>query len=295
MQSNDSAALREVTKSMVRKALAKTFKFDSMSNDQVLLSAVTEGMTADDITVLAEKLGAEGRLAQNPEWSEPFAEFYGEFPQYNMLCNEQILIDALVAEGKPLDSDSLAYVAGLVQPRLAVTAAYASQQREEVRAKAQAEREAAESTAIQEELLGYLTNGPREQQLKRANIHPSVYAGEVRKETARLASLSHTELVEEVTRRREVRRIKGLDAKTFRAEQAAKHTQPTQEQQNTPSQSGYAQFEKLPDVYKARSGQEISMTRKGLIELSNRDAFSFREVVRRFGADAVNQILAGEV
>jgi hypothetical protein len=35
------------------------------------------------------------------------------------------------------------------------------------------------------------------------------------------------------------------------------------------------------------------MNRKGLIEVANHDSFAFREIVRRFGADAVNDILAG--
>jgi hypothetical protein len=45
-----------------------------------------------------------------------------------------------------------------------------------------------------------------------------VFQKELRDETNRLASLTYNELVSEVTRRREVRRIKGLDAKAYLAQ-----------------------------------------------------------------------------
>jgi hypothetical protein len=69
---------------------------------------------------------------------------------------------------------------------------------------------------------------------------------------------------------------------------ASSRNQPTQEQQRVAPQSGYAQYEAMPEVYKTRGGQEIVMTRKSLIEVANRDAFAFREIVRRFGADGGN-------
>ena len=53
------------------------------------------------------------------------------------------------------------------------------------------------------------------------------------------------------------------------------------------------QYETLPAQYTTRGGLTITMNRKGLIEVANHDSFAFREIVRRFGADAVNDILAG--
>jgi hypothetical protein len=292
-----TATKQDLVVGQVRKALKKTFKWDSQANVSVVLRQVTDSMTLNDIDALVQKLAAENRLAQNQEWSEPFREFYDAYPQYKIDANESILIRALIDNDKGLNFDDLVYVAGIpgVVECLAVTAQYQQHQRGVARAEAQAEREQAEAAAIREEMLGWLVNGPREAQLKRDNIHPSVYQGEARKEQKRLDAMSHAELVAEVTRRREVRRVRGLDAKAFRAEVAASRNQPTQEQQQTAPQSGYSQFEQIPDVYKTRSGQEIVMTSKSLIELANRDTFAFRECVRRFGADVINNILAGRV
>ncbi len=286
----------------VRYLLMDNVKYDSPANDQVVMAYIertgrTSQLNKDEIRNIIRQLGAEGKLAQNPLWSGPFNEFYAVHPEYRIDCNEGILVQALVREGKGLNFDDLMYIAGIpeVQSRLAVTAAGQAQQQ----AAAQAAKEVKLAEEYRKEMLSWLTEGRREEQLKKANTHYSVYAGEVKRETARLAGMNYEQLAEEITRRREVRRLRGLDAKAIRTELAAQHTQPTAPQPAPQPQArenaAPNRYEKLPEVYRARSGQEIPMTRKGLIELSNRDAFSFREVVRRFGADAVNDILAGRI
>lgn len=243
------------------------------------------------------KLEAQGRLVASSEFSQAFRDFHAEKPQYAIDGNESLLLDALAAENLPLDVDNLVYVSGqpAVAERLGVTTEYANQQREERYAEAQAERERVEAEAIRAEMLGWLTNGPREAQLKQANAHYSVYAKEVKNETARLASMSHTELVVEVNRRREVRRAKGLSAQEYRAEVAASRAAGQQPVIQPKMQAALNHYETLPTQYTTRGGLTVDMDRAGILKVANSDSFAFRELVRRFGADSINDILAGRV
>lgn len=278
----------------VRRGLTNT-KWSVEANEGLVLKRLQAGMTAGDIAQLVHQMGEAGQLVVSPHYERLFLEFYAEKPQYHLACNEQILVDALISEGLGLNVENLAYVAGIpsVAERLAVTESYAAAQRAEQREVVRIERERIESEQIREELLGYLVNGPRKAMLEKAGAHPVVFQKEVRDETQKLANMNHAELVQLITERREKRRIKNLDPKEYRAEVAisrAAGQEPTLQPKMTQALN---QYEEIPAIYKTRHGLEVEMTRKGLIELANRDSFSFRECVRRFGAESINDILSG--
>ena len=142
-------------------------------------------------------------------------------------ANQEVLENAWIASGRMLTADDLEVVAfdPDVITRLAVKPEYEAAEREQQRRAAQIERERIESESIRAEMLAWLTEGPREAQLKKAGAYPTVYQIEVKKERERLAAMSHTKLVTEVTDRREKRRIKGLSAKEYRAQVAVGYEQ----------------------------------------------------------------------
>ena len=287
-------ALRATAEKLAREALEGTFKWTSEGNVPVVVNAALRdpNTTDSDFPRIVAKLAAQGSLCQNPEWSGPFSEFYRAYPEFNVDCNEAILIDGLIHEGKALTFMNLVHVSSLDKwrERLAVTAAGAAQQR----AVAQREREEKLAEDYRKEMLDWFVNSGEDARLAKNGVPPSVWAQKVHQETQRIAGMDYAALTEEVTGRREVRRLRVLTGKEVRAEITASRQQPTTETAATP-QPRYSQYEKIPEVYKTRSGQEIVMTRKSLIEVANHDAFAFREIVRRFGPDAVNDILAGRV
>lgn len=233
-------------------------------------------------------------MAVAPWFSEPFDAFFAsDFGRRfaNNMGNREVLERAWIASGAMLTAADIETVAAHpdVVTRLVESQAYIAQQR----AAQQAERERIEAEQIRAEMLGWLTQGPREEQLKKAGAYPTIFPMEVKKERERLASMGHAALVEEVTRRREVRRVKNLSKEDYRAEVTIDRAGGNLPVVQPRMQASLSQYETIPAVYKTRHGLEVEMSRKGLIELANRDAFSFRECVRRFGADSINDILSG--
>jgi hypothetical protein len=277
MRTNDETLLRRF-----RRLLTESIKYDVDANLQMLLNGLQGEEGIEEVRQAIQRMGSAGTLCISENWSEPFCRLYENSGIANCEANEQTLVDALIREGRGLDYESLQFVASLdsVRPKLAMTAEYDAQQRAERAAEAQAEKDERDSIEMRATLLEWFETAKKPLYASNKYAWQSV----LKNETKRLTGMTADQLRAEFADRTEKRRIKQLDPKAYRAEVAATRQQPT----------GY-QFETLPDVYRARSGQEIPMTRKGLIELSNRDPFSFREVVRRFGADAVNQILAGTV
>ena len=219
----------------------------------------------------------------------PSGDFYSEFPQFEFESNEAILINALIAADLGLTADNLAYVAGMsdVRGRLAVAQWYVNQQREERAAEAQAAKDVTDKEEIAATLLQWY-------ETSQAPLYANnKYAWQdvLRRESQRLVSMSADELRTESAARNERRRIRGLSPKEYRAEVSASRTQPVEEP-TASERPRYSQYEQLPEVYTARSGREVPMTWLGLTSLSRRDPFDFREVVRRFGMEAVNAILA---
>jgi hypothetical protein len=284
-----------------RDILSRGFKYESMANVEIVVNATLRANpdpSAGDYAAMAEKLAEQGTLAVNPAWSEPFEQFYAAYPQYaGIYANEGILIQALLAEKATLNFDNLVYVAGIpeVAASLGVREEYARAAEAQKHADAKAERERVEAEAIRSEMLSWLTGGPREKQLQQAGAYPTIFPMEVKKETARLAALNHAQLVEEVTRRRDVRRIKNLSKEDYRAEVTISRAAGQQPVIQPKMQQSLNQYETLPAQYTTRSGLTVDMNRAGVLKVANTDSFAFRELVRRFGADSINDILAGRV
>jgi hypothetical protein len=281
----------------VRRALDKTYKYDVLANDRIVLNATSSESTAGDIAAMVEHLGAQGRLEVNPEWRQPFDEFFARSPRFvNSLANRGILEQAWAASGRMLTADDIELVAYNpdVVGQLAETHQYVDQQRSQQAAAARAERERIESEQIRAEMLGWLVDGPRKEMLDKSGAPRIVFQKEVRDETNRLTAMSHAELVAEVTRRREVRRIKGLGAKEYRAEVAISRA--AGEQPVAQQKMAQAMQQHTPGpTYTTRDGVTFALTRANLIAAANRNPALFREIVRVRGAEFVNDVLAGRV
>lgn len=282
-----------------RKDLSNSVKWWTEANVDMVMKRVTPEMSGGDIAVLIDKMGEQGLLVVSRVWSQPFEEFYAsDYGRrfFSGQANESVLVSALVAAGKGLKAADLELVASDpdVVSRLALRPEFEAAEREQRRRAAQADRERIEAEQIRAELLGFLTNGPREAMLKKAGAYPTIFPMEVKKERERLAAIGHAALVEEVTRRREVRRVKGLSKEDYRAEvtiSRAAGEQPTMQPKMTQALS--SQYETLPAQFTTRGGLTINMDRAGILKVANTDSFAFRELVRRFGSEAINDLLAG--
>jgi hypothetical protein len=283
-----------------RRALSGTGKYDVLANDGIVLKHVKPEHTAGDVAALVQQLGERGTLLVSAAWQKLFDGFFAsEFGQRfgPTTANHWILEQAWMASGTMLTPPNLEMIANDpdVWSRLSVRPEVEAAEREQRRAAAQAERERIESEQIRAEMLAWLTDGTREAQLKKVGAHSIVYQKEVHDEKNRLANMSHAELVAEVTRRREVRRIKNLDPKDYRAEVTINRAAGVLPTVQPKMQQALNQYEQLPAQHTTRSGLTVDMNRAGILKVANTDSFAFRELVRRFGADAINDILAGRV
>jgi hypothetical protein len=286
---------------IAKKALGEYSRGEYMSdaNLSMLLGKMRAGMDKVEIDDLIVRMVGIGMISPIQEWTNLFADVFREMPHLDIEANKRILLDALTDENLPWTVESFTYVAGLphVAPKLCVARWYADQQREQQHAKAQEERERAEAESIRAEMLAWLSEGPRQAQLKKVGAHPIVFRSELKKEADRLAGLDHSQLVSEVTRRRELRRVKGLSSAEYRAENAigrAAGEQPIP--QAKMSQALYPQLEQVPEVWETRSGKIVQMTRAGIIKLANGPdgAHELRALCRRFGNAEIDRLLCGE-
>jgi hypothetical protein len=256
-------------------------------------------MSKEDIVSLVNKLGAMGHLAIAQEFSQPFDEFFqSRFGRRfaNSEANRGVLENAWAADGGNLTASHLETIASDpdVYPRLALDPTYEQAQRDQRLAKEQAEREAKDTISYRATIFGWCEELNRSLlQKKRIDNHQLNLA--LRVEQKRLEALDYAALYEEYTRRSSNRALAQQSRSEARvnAREMAK-AQPIEDKPHQRMQYALQnQYEKIPMQHTTRGGLTVDMTRAGLIKVANTDAFAFRELVRRYGAESINEILAG--
>ncbi len=286
---------QEFVVTQVRRALSQT-KWNCEANDSMVIRKVTPDMTGGSIAQLCEQMGNAGQLLFSEDYAQPFREFYAQFPQYDLTCNEETLVHALVAEGLGLDADNLAYVAGQprVAERLVVTQSYAQAAREKAHAEALEAWEKQQAEQYRNEMYGWHETLQKSLFAKH-RINTFERDRSLRDEKRRLDATDYQALATEYTRRKEVRRAQSMDPKEYRAEvaisRAANH-EPVLQPKMT--QALASQYETMPMEWVPRGSlTPITLDRKMLIHIANTDRELFRSLVRRFSAQSVDARLNG--
>jgi hypothetical protein len=281
----------------VRRALMGTGKYDLLANDSLVLKHVTESMTAGSIAQVVEQMGERGTLAVSPTWQKPFDAFFEANPRFlNGPANQGILERAWQASGTMLTAPNIAMVAEApeVWDNLAVKPEVEAAEREHRLAAELAQRKLEAAAEFRTAMYGW--HEELQQNLfAKHRINTFERDRSLRDEKRRLDAMDYEALATEYTNRKEVRRARAMDAKDYRAEVAISRAASEQPVAQPKMQQALAsQYEHMPLEWTPRGSlTPITLDRKMLIHIANTDRELFRSLVRRFGADSVNDRLAG--
>ena len=293
----------EVSKSQqegfVRRALERSVKFDVMANDSIVLGANNDpNATVGTFAALIEWLGGQGMLAVSADWSAPFEDFFlGSGARFNYdTANLGILERAWAQSDSPLSVANLETIAFHpdVVAHLTVRPEVANAERSQRLGAERAERERVEAEQYRAEMYGWF-EAAQQAMLAKRQIDNYQFQRVLKIERNRLDAMDYPALHADITRRREMRRIKGMSAADYRAEVTISRAAGQQPAIQPKMQAALNQYETLPAQYTTRSGLTVEMNRAGILKVANSDSFSFRELVRRFGSEAINDVLAGRV
>lgn len=283
----------------VRRALERSVKFDVLANDSIVLSANNDpNATVGTFAALIEWLGGQGRLAVSADWSAPFEDFFrGIGARFNYdTANLGVLERAWAQSDSPLtvaNLETVAYSPDVVG-QLSVKSEVANAERSRRIAAEREAREKVEAAQYREEMYGWC-EAAQQAMLAKRQIDNYQFQRALKIERNRLDATDYAALHADITRRREMRRIKGMSAADYRAEVTISRAAGQQPAIQPKMQAALNQYETLPAQYTTRSGLTVEMNRAGILKVANSDSFSFRELVRRFGSEAINDVLAGRV